>query len=364
MGLVLHQTHRAITADTGHRRPVAADNRGIYREDSGQAKGIEGSSRSPPRGGPRPPPPERTGRDRRINASDLLPWIAERHKGRIVKRIRVRRPNETKAEYRAAPDRMQTRTFRGASGASINRDLALASAFFRWAIRARYLEENPIRHVERFSEKGRASETYLTAGEANALLADCSPVLRPIVPVALHTGLRRGEILSLAWRAVDLDRKEILVAAELEEAGRGRVVPMTPAAYATLKALRDARPSPALDGSDRVFTGSDGEPVLVGLLRVMFEPTVANCAGIPLSKRWALRFHDLRHTSASLMVAAGVPIFDVAKVLGHSTLAVTMRYAHFAPEAGRASVARLAAILDAAPTPNEGASTAATGSAG
>ena len=65
------------------------------------------------------------------------------------------------------------------------------------------------------------------------------------------------------------------------------------------------------------------------------EPTVTRCEGLPVVKRQALRFHDLRHTAASLMVGGGVPIFDVAKILGHSTVGVTMRYAHFAPEAGR-----------------------------
>ena len=67
---------------------------------------------------------------------------------------------------------------------------------------------------------------------------------------------------------------------------------------------------------------------------------------LPAHKRLQVTFHCLRHTAASLMVAEGVPLFDVAKILGHSTLAVTMRYAHFAPEAGRAAVDRLGTALD------------------
>jgi integrase len=75
------------------------------------------------------------------------------------------------------------------------------------------------------------------------------------------------------------------------------------------------------------------------------------CTGIPVEKRSKVTFHCLRHTAASLMVAQGVPLFDVAKILGHSTLAVTMRYAHFAPEAGRAGIEKLGRALLAGTSP-------------
>ena len=65
------------------------------------------------------------------------------------------------------------------------------------------------------------------------------------------------------------------------------------------------------------------------------------CVAIPSEKRSEVTFHCLRHTAASLMVQNGVSLFDVGKILGQSTMAVTMRYAHFAPEAGRVAVDRL-----------------------
>ncbi|MCB9829060.1 MAG: tyrosine-type recombinase/integrase [Planctomycetes bacterium] len=71
--------------------------------------------------------------------------------------------------------------------------------------------------------------------------------------------------------------------------------------------------------------------------------------GDPRGEAGGVTFHALRHTAASLMVATGVPILDVARVLGHSTLAVAMRYAHFAPESGRAAIARLAGVLSRGP---------------
>lgn len=230
------------------------------------------------------------------------------------------------------------------SGATVNRNLNAISGLFRWATRCGHVEDNPVRRVERFSERGRARETYLTADESRALIEACSAGTRDVVLTALHTGMRRGELLALRWGRVDLVRKEILVAPETEKTGRGRVVPMTDALHARLRELRGEH-APALDGKDPVFVLSDGREVTLKVLRSGFEGAVKRCEGIPLEKRSKVTFHCLRHTAASLMVSEGVPLFDVAKILGHTTLSVTMRYAHFAPAAGRAGIEKLGRAL-------------------
>lgn len=131
-----------------------------------------------------------------------------------------------------------------------------------------------------------------------------------------------------------------------EKTGRGRVIPMTTALLGLLESLRSRRPLPAIDGSDRVFLGPDGSPLKVGLLRGLWEQAI-EAAGeeIAVSKRGSLTFHCLRHTAASLMAAAGIPLLDIARILGHSTLSVTMRYAHFAPESGRRAIDALGGAL-------------------
>lgn len=234
---------------------------------------------------------------------------------------------------------------RAISGATVNRDLNLGSALFRWAQSIGYVSENPFRQVPKFSEKGRAREVFLTAAESRALMDSGSPFVRPVLVAALSTGMRRGELLALRWRAVDLDRRSVRVEAETEKTGRGRSVPMTALLHGTLTALKDERSVLALSGADAVFRCADGSPLTIKVLRLAFSSAVRACEAIPLDKRARLRFHDLRHTAASLMVAAGVPIFDIAKTLGHSSVAVTMRYAHFAPEAGRSAVDRLGEAL-------------------
>lgn len=280
----------------------------------------------------------------RVTSADLLAWIRERQKPRQRERRRARRPEETLGQYRKAKDKRETVTVLGASGATINRDVAIVSALFEWAIGLAYATDNPARKVETFTEsKGR--EVYLTADEARALVGTCGPALRPIVLAALHTGMRRGELLALRWRSVDFTRGEVYVEPDTEKAGRGRTVPLTANLKAVLAGLKSGRTVVSMDGSDPVFSLSGGAPLPKTALRSMFVRGVRRCEGIPLAKRGEVSFHTLRHTAASVMVAAGVPLFDVAKVLGHSTLAVTMRYAHFAPAAGRSAIDRLGAAL-------------------
>lgn len=253
-----------------------------------------------------------------ITARDLQAWTVERTKGNT-------------------------------SGITVNRNLNVVSAVFRWAIRCGHVTENPVRRVERFSERGRARETYLTAAESRALVASARPGIGDVVLTALHTGMRRGELLALRWAHVDLVRRHILVSAATEKAGRGRVVPMTDGLHERFAALRAEHPR-AISGTDPVFVFPNGDEVTSKALRSGFERAVRTCEGISLEKREKVTFHCLRHTAASLMVAEGVPLFDVAKILGHSTIAVTMRYAHFAPEAGRAGIDKLGrALQDGSP---------------
>ncbi len=100
------------------------------------------------------------------------------------------------------------------------------------------------------------------------------------LPHDTHTGMRCGEILSLAWRTVDLNRAEIHVEAANEKTGRRRVIPLTDDLLATLKILKTSRPRTALDGSDPVFTNKEGTAITPSCLRRMYEPTVTRCEGL------------------------------------------------------------------------------------
>jgi integrase len=146
--------------------------------------------------------------------------------------------------------------------------------------------------------------------------------LTPIVLVAMNTGLRRGELLSLRWADVDLHSKRLTVRAEQAKSGKQRHVPLNGEAYAVLQAWKRQAGSEA-----QVFQPADVKTAWATLL---------NKAGVA-----GFRFHDLRHTFASKLVTKGVDLNTVRELLGHGDIKMTLRYAHLAPAHLASAVALL-----------------------
>ena len=145
--------------------------------------------------------------------------------------------------------------------------------------------------------------------------------------IALNTGLRLGELLGLNWIYVDLSRGVIRL--EITKSGRRREVPLNGDSYQALVSL-----TPKAEG--RVFQ------------------TAYNNA-VAIAKLDDVNFHTLRHTFASWAVMRGVSLKELQELLGHSSLAMTMRYAHLAPEHLRAAVSRLEGLTNSqrAETPTQ-----------
>jgi len=163
---------------------------------------------------------------------------------------------------------------------------------------------------------------WLTEDEIKKLLDACSKSrnrdLRAAVVVALNTGLRRSELLGLTWERVDLSRGVIRL--EVTKSGKRREVPLNAESYAALVSFNQRE-------SARVFKNQS--------LRKAYENAVSN------AKLDDVNFHTLRHTFASWAVMRGVSLKELQELLGHSSLAMTMRYAHLAPERLRSAVTRL-----------------------
>jgi integrase len=160
--------------------------------------------------------------------------------------------------------------------------------------------------------------------------------LRPLVLLALNTGLRRGELLKLQWRSIDFALWQLHVTAESAKAGRSRVLPLNKQARETLTALREqCAPKPdEPKPDDYVFGGFDG----TAMARVDTSwRGVMKAAGVE-----GFRFHDLRHSFASDLVQKGIPLFSVSQLLGHGDLAMTQIYAHL----GATHLADAVAALD------------------
>jgi integrase len=211
--------------------------------------------------------------------------------------------------------------------ATVNRALALLRHLLRlahdeWEV----LDAVPRIRMEREPE-GRLR--WLTTEEAIRLLEACrqskNADLTDLVEFALFTGMRRGEVLRLTWERVDRARGVVLL--EVTKSGRRREVPLNSRADAVL-----AR------------RGSYAHGVVLGsrnwnAYRHAFEGAAAR------AKLVDFHFHDLRHTFASWSVQRGATLQELKDLLGHSTLAMVMRYAHLSPEQLRSAVARLDSAL-------------------
>ena len=175
-------------------------------------------------------------------------------------------------------------------------------------------EENPVQKVKLFSEKDAMKERNLTDTEEAELLTQSPDYLKPILVVALNTGMRRGEILSLKWKQVDLNKGYLRV--EQTKSGRNRIVPINGYLHQELLKVKD------LNGkSEYVFPNpKTGKPFTE--VKKSFK-SACKRAGIH-----DLRFHDLRHTFATRLIESGVDLITVRDLLGHFSVRVTQRYTH------------------------------------
>jgi integrase len=184
--------------------------------------------------------------------------------------------------------------------------------------------------------------------------------IEALVTLALATGLRQGEALALRWSDVDLDDGRLTVRHSLQRVGAGAelVEPKTRRSRRTIAlprgivaSLREHRTrqlqarlwaGSAWQEGGYVFTTSIGTPMHAGDVTKRLQALLA-AAGLP-----RMRFHDLRHGAASLLLAQGVAPRVVMEVLGHSTIALTMNvYSHVIPALERDAADRMDAILSA-----------------
>lgn len=157
--------------------------------------------------------------------------------------------------------------------------------------------------------------------------------LTPFVLVALNTGLRRGELLQLQWRDLDLTRKVLTVRGDGAKTGQTRHVPLNTEIVGVLKNWQPA----VTEAAWFVFSSS-------GATTPLTEARKAWGAAIAKARVHSFRFHDLRHTFASKLVMAGVDLNTVRELLGHRKISMTLRYAHLAPQHKADAVERLVAL--------------------
>jgi integrase len=180
---------------------------------------------------------------------------------------------------------------------------------------------------------------FLSHDEAETLLKTLSqknPDLHDMALLALHCGPRAGEIFGLTWKDIDFDRG--LVTLRHTKNGHVRHVPMTDRVKNMLKARELIR------DNNLVFPSRKGERRTE--VSNSFERIVRDIGwneGISDSRQKVV-FHSLRHTCASWLVMAGVPLFTVKEYLGHRQISQTERYSHLAPDSLQQATAALNGI--------------------
>ena len=152
--------------------------------------------------------------------------------------------------------------------------------------------------------------------------------LKPLVLVSLHTGARRGELFNLRWNDVDLAEKRITILGAGAKSGQTRHIPLNSTALEIIEKWHAQRPS-----NDYVFPSANG--TRLDNVKTSWEGLLKE------AKIERFRWHDMRHHFASKLVMAGVDLNTVRELLGHADLAMTLRYAHLAPEIKAEAVQRL-----------------------
>ena len=144
--------------------------------------------------------------------------------------------------------------------------------------------------------------------------------LRPVIEIAANTGLRRGNILDLRWD--ECDRKSGVIRKAKTKNNEAVAIPMNAAVLAVLDKLEERR-----NGSLYVFPHMQGEQEGEAIKDVKNSFRTA----LKKAKIEKFRFHDLRHCCASWLMMNGADLNDVRQILGHKSIAMTLRYAHLSP---------------------------------
>lgn len=206
----------------------------------------------------------------------------------------------------------------GMAPATVNRELAFLKRLYNVAIGDELAESNPVKAVRLFKENN-ARVRFLTEDEENALRNVIGETHWPLVAVALHTGLRRSEQFNLRWRDVDFANGVLTI--PRSKHGEVRRVPMNETVRDILAVLPSRMRSPFVFASASAESALDSQ----NFVNRVFVKALRG------ARIEDFTWHCLRHTFASRLVMAGVDLRTVQELLGHKTMAMTLRYAHLSP---------------------------------
>jgi integrase len=242
----------------------------------------------------------------------ILPFIGEH-------RVNALKPQDIEKLIAQAAER-------GYSNSVVRRIRIVMAAALKFGIKNRYCARNVALDVDPVPEEHREGRT-LTPEQCKVLLAAFAQHERfgAAFTVLLGLGLRRQELLNLRWSDVDLERNSVTIHGRVKTRASVRTIDLPGFVHDALAAHRRQHPGV---GDALVFPNTVGRQQDPGEFWAQF----VRCATAALGEHWTC--HEMRHTAASLMLAAGTPLQVVSRVLGHSSIAVTSDlYSHLLPSA-------------------------------
>jgi integrase len=241
-------------------------------------------------------------------------------------------------------------------GWTVRATLTPLSRIMAFAVRRGMAAANPVTRLERGERPsvGRREMWILERDEIEKLLAAASDRYRPLLATAVFTGLRLGELLGLTWADVDFDAGLVRVRKQLDTKHGTLVETKTPQAVRDVvlmpalgRLLREHKlASPHSTRTDPVFASTKGTPMHVrNISRRGLEKAIEK-AELEEEGKPRFRFHDFRHTFASLLIAQGADVVFVSRQIGHANPSITLGiYSHLFDRAQHAE--RTSALLEA-----------------
>jgi integrase len=253
---------------------------------------------------------------KRCNAGEISKQEMGRQEGIVGKhlvpffgsmKIRSIRPSKVNAY-------IESRTGEVAAGTIIKEVNTLKHLFGVACDQWEIIPSNPARRV-RMPEAPEGRTRHLEPKELQKLLLACPVWLRPIVGLAVSTGMRRGELMRICWKDVDLKGGRILLA--ITKNGKPRFAYLNHLSRQVIDSLQTEEHQP----TGKLFPAVTPGQFTVAVIRA------CKAAGIE-----DFSAHDLRHTFASQLRMAGADLHTVGQLLGHKDLRMTARYSHLNPE--------------------------------
>jgi integrase len=227
---------------------------------------------------------------------------------------------------------------KGLSPKTIGNVIVILKEMFKHAVQWGHLDANPVQYVER--PRGEDKEMdVLTPEEIRRLLDAQEEPLRTLLLTAVLTGMRQGELFGLQWEDIDFARHQVHVRRSLWHGTLGtpksrrsrRAIDMPPTLEQALKQLSTTR------RSEFVFCSERGTPLDADNFRHREFP-----AALQRAELRRIRFHDLRHTYTSLLIAHGAHPKYIQAQLGHASIQTTLdRYGHLMPQLHQAEAQKL-----------------------